>query len=265
MFTTRNIIKLSYKNIKQISYKNISKNISISSSLFLYQNNRLFSEQKKKVNKTSTPSASVALSEVLHNEILHEQSEVNIDEDYEDIKEKISKLFKITDNVGYGQIVLERTHKNEHITVTFDCQDTIEDVQDESQYDNFQNEEEVEFNGNEDEEEGDDEFPPNKFGINFEVAIKKEKSKAIFYCVSSEDRVIIQNVTFVPEGVEEGKVYSGPRYEDLDPTVRDAFQNYLTERKIDDDLAFYVLSEARNKEEREYRNWLTGLSEFYAK
>jgi hypothetical protein len=215
-------------------------------------------------NAAAKQPAHVALAEVLSGEILHEQGEVEIDEDYDEIKALISKSFKITDTPGYGSVTLERAYKGEQIVVTFDCQDVAEDVQDESQYHDFENqaESQIEQPGDENEEF---EPPPSRFGINFEVAITKNKAKTIFYCSSVEDRVVIQNVTFVPEGLEEAKAYSGPKYEDLDPSVRDGFQNYLAERKIDEDFAFYILSEARNKEEREYRNWLANLVEFYSK
>jgi hypothetical protein len=209
-----------------------------------------------------TPPAHVALAEILSGEILHEQSETEIDEDYEEIKTLITKNFKITDKAGYGNITLERTYKNEQIVVTFDCQDITEDVEDESQYDQMEEQAETQIEQGEDEEF---DAPPNRYGINFEVAVTKNKSKVIFYCCSVEDRVVIQNVSFLPEGVEEAKGYAGPKYEDLDPVVRDGFQNYLAERKIDEDFAFYVLSEARNKEEREYRHWLANLVEFYSK
>lgn len=199
----------------------------------------------------------ITLAETLAAELLHEQAEIDVDEDYEEVKALVSKSFKITDKPGYGTVSLERNYKGEHIVITFDCQDTIEDVEDESKYADFENQEEVQL--------GEDDNVPTKFGINFEVIITKTKSKAIFYCASTEDRVVIQNITFVPVDVEDTKAYSGPRYEDLDETLREAFQNYLTERKIDEDLAFYILSEARHKEEREYKNWLVGLSEFYAK
>jgi hypothetical protein len=207
--------------------------------------------------------AHIALAEILSSEILHEQGEIEVDEDYEEIKTLITKSFKITDTPGYGSVTLERTYKGEQIVVTFDCQDVTEDVQDESQFHDFENQAESQIEQPQDEDEF--ESPPNRFGINFEVAITKKKAKTIFYCSSVEDRVVIQNVTFVPEGLEEAKAYSGPKYEDLDPAVRDGFQNYLAERKIDEDFAFYILSEARNKEEREYRNWLANLVEFYSK
>lgn len=260
MFQIRKILTITNKNIK---INNLIKIIplNLNNNLIL---KRSFAE--KKITTKQTP-AHIVLSEVLQNEIMHEQTNYEIDEDYEDIKTKISKLFKITDKPGYGNITLERTYKGEHITVSFDCQDTVDDLQDEELYEKFneqQNGEEAEYedpNG----EDGDDELPPNKFGINFEVTVKKENSKAIFFCTSSEDRVVIQNITFVPEGVEDAKAYSGPKYEDLDASLRDAFQLYLSERRIDDDLAFYILSEARNKEEREYRGWLTNLAEFYAR
>jgi hypothetical protein len=217
---------------------------------------RSFSSQQQ------SPAAHIALAEILSGEILHEQSETEIDEDYEEIKTLIGKTFKITDKAGYGNITLERTYKNEQIVVTFDCQDITEDVEDESQYDQMEEQAETQIEQGEDEEF---DAPPNRYGINFEVAVTKNKSKVIFYCCSVEDRVVIQNVSFLPEGVDETKAYAGPKYEDLDPSVRDGFQNYLAERKIDEDFAFYVLSEARNKEEREYRNWLANLVEFYSK
>lgn len=206
----------------------------------------------------------ITLAEILTSEILHEQAEIEVDTDCEDIKAQIAKTFKINDVTGHGVITLERTYRGEHILVTFDCQDTVEDVEDESKYADFENQEEVQLEHNAD-NENDELNIPNKFGINFDVRITKNESKAVFFCTSTEDRVVIQNVTFVPKDSEEVKNYAGPRYEDLDQSLRDGFQNYLTERKIDEDFAFYVLSAARDKEEREYRNWLANLAEFFSK
>lgn len=39
----------------------------------------------------------------------------------------------------------------------------------------------------------------------------------------------------------------------------------MEDRKIDNDFSFFVVSYSRNKEEREYVNWLEKVGEFAAK
>ena len=211
----------------------------------------------------STSDSAKALAEVLTKEILFETAEAEVDEDYEDCKKLISKTFKITDNVGLGEIKLERQYRDETITVTFDCQDEVEDAQDELGYDNM---EDAMKGGSEMDGRGEDdenvEGVPNQFGIHFEVVVKKDGKAVVFNCVASQ-HVIIENVSYRPDAdSDDVKLYGGPRYADLDEAVREAFQSYLAERKIDDDFSYYVVSAARVKEEKEYANWLEKITEF---
>ncbi|CAE7390171.1 unnamed protein product [Symbiodinium microadriaticum] len=211
----------------------------------------------------STSESAKALAEALTSEILHESAEVEQDEDYEDVKKLMTKSFKVTDNAGFGGIKLERTYKDEHITITFDCQDEVDEAHDDFGYDKMEDalkaQAEKEANG----EEGDDfDGVANQFGINFEVVVKKDGKAVVFSCVASQ-HVVIENVSYRPDASsEDTKLYGGPRYIDLDESVREAFQNYLAERKIDEDFSYYVVNAARAKEEKEYVYWMEKITEF---
>lgn len=212
----------------------------------------------------SKSESSVVLAEVLTNEILHETANAEEDEDFDDVKQLVEKSFKITDTPGFGVITLERTYNDETIKVTFDCQDEVEEADDHG-YDRMENhlreQAELEAQGQEDGEEV--EGIPNQFGINFEVIVtKKDNTAVVFNCVASEN-VIIQNVLYKSDASStDAALYGGPRFVDLDEAVREAFQNFLTERKIDEDFSFYVVNAARTKEEKEYLNWLEKIAEF---
>jgi len=213
---------------------------------------------------TNASESGIQLAEVLTGEILHETANAEVDEDYEDVKTLIEKTFKITDKEGLGEVILERKYKDELITVKFDCQDEVEDHDTDSGYDDIENElrQKSEVTVRSD-EIPDVEDVPNTFGINFEVTVQKGETKVVFNCVASHC-VTIENVRFVPAGTPDNAVnlYHGPRYLDLDEKVREGFQDYLTERKIDEDFSYYVVSAARYKEEREYVNWLQKITEF---
>jgi hypothetical protein len=51
----------------------------------------------------------------------------------------------------------------------------------------------------------------------------------------------------------------------LDDDLKEEFYNYLAERGIDNEFSFFVVSQARFKEENEYRNWLEKVGKFTAK
>eukprot|EP01032_Pedospumella_encystans_P000609 gene609-702_t len=59
-------------------------------------------------------------------------------------------------------------------------------------------------------------------------------------------------------------LYTGPNFEDLEESVQAAFYEYLTERNIDDDLSFFILAHSREKEQKEYINWLEKMQDFTA-
>jgi complement component 1 Q subcomponent-binding protein len=77
----------------------------------------------------------------------------------------------------------------------------------------------------------------------------------------------VQNIRHVAtsRGAEDSDVYAGPNFDDLDDAVTEAFLDYLEERKIDADLGYFVLAYSREKEQREYVNWLKNIQSFVTK
>jgi complement component 1 Q subcomponent-binding protein len=64
------------------------------------------------------------------------------------------------------------------------------------------------------------------------------------------------------ESEATNELYSGPNFADLDDNLKDAFYEYLSERKIDADFSFFVAAYAHDKEQREYTQWLKSVGEF---
>ena len=54
----------------------------------------------------------------------------------------------------------------------------------------------------------------------------------------------------------------GPRFYQLDDDLRLEFYTYLEERDIDQDFSYFVLTYSKQKEQKEYVNWLENLTEF---
>jgi complement component 1 Q subcomponent-binding protein len=203
--------------------------------------------------KFSTGTGS--LPECLANEIAGEAADDEVDQEYIDIKAQIEKLFSIKEELGKGVVTLTRSAGGESIEVTFDVQDEAELEPD------------MEALEQEMKEGEDDEAPEMEFGINFDITItKKGGEKLVASCVASQN-LVIESVRFVPAGVDptDETLYGGPVFEHLDEVLQDAFYGYLADRKIDEDLCFFILSHSRQKEQKEYTNWLNKLLEFSEK
>lgn len=203
-----------------------------------------------------------ALDEILAQEINHENSEQEIDQEYLDIKKSIEKNFVLKQEDGVAVVTLERKHKDETIVVKFDVQNETED--DDVGYDGDEND-----NPDYNEESYDDDEEGSKvgYGIQFDVEITKSNgNKLVFECLAGEN-LKISSIMHVPSGksTTDEKLYFGPNFGDLEGSLQDAFYDYLEERKIDDDLSFFVLSHSRTKEQAEYVNWLNKLLEFTGK
>lgn len=173
-----------------------------------------------------------------------------INQEFVDIKNQISKAFNIKEEEGSGVVTLTSKGGTELIEISFDCQDETEDF---DMYD--------EQAGEEMEEE-----PP--LGIKFTVSVQKKgtEDKMVFYCVAGEN-VSIDNVQYVPAGksVNDETLYSGPIFDRLSDDLRESMLTFLEDRGIDDDMAFFVVAYAENKEQREYVNWLKKLMIFVDK
>ena len=84
-------------------------------------------------------------------------------------------------------------------------------------------------------------------------------------CTAS-DVLMINSVEILPNGKEKtDALYGGPVFDQLEEGVQKSFYEYLAERKIDDDLSYFVLSYSRDKEQREYVHWLKSVLSFVEK
>ena len=210
---------------------------------------------KSAVRMAPTFRFNSSLTEVLGVEIDEEKSnDDELDQDLIDVRKQILKVFKIKEEPGVSVVTLSRKHGDEKIEVKFNVQD---------------------FNEGdgmiEEAEEGDEENDPenedgSNGGIDFEVTIQKGNSKVIIDAMASES-LNINNIRYIDAAhatTDEMTLYTGPNFEDLEESVQAAFYEYLTERNIDDDLSFFILAHSREKEQKEYINWLEKMQDFTA-
>lgn len=242
---------------KPLSTFSMQKSVSAARPT-LISNTRFFS---------SDAGADSNLSQILTEEILEETSRIDeeVDEDYDEVKKFITSVFELSEKTGYGEVTLTRTYKDEKITIKFDCQDEADENDGQGQ-----GQEEMDMDGmdgSQQHEVGDEDAEPldGKIGIHFEATVqKKNGDKAVFSCIATHQQPTIVHINFVPASVgdSDATVYGGPRYDDLDPAVQGAFQQYLADRGVDEDLGFFVLQHSRCKEQAEYLNWLKSLNDF---
>lgn len=205
-------------------------------------------------------SSSSTLEEVLSSELIAEKSDDSIDVELVDITEQIQKTFKINDEPGLGIVTLERKFKGETIEIVFDCQDEVDDDEDTlGEYMEDVLSEDDDKKGDDDEEDESESF----VGINFNVIISKGKEKMMMNCVASKN-LRIENAQFIPAGkeIDDENLYGGPLFYQLDESLQEAFKSYLSDRKIDEDLCYFILAYSRSKEQKEYVNWLEKMLDF---
>lgn len=143
---------------------------------------------------------------------------------------------------------LTHTNNKETIEVLFHCQD--ED-------DNMQNIDPEEFEEHENSLDEDDEEA--SVGVKFHVTISKKHTadKLVIFGVANES-IRVDNVQYLPAGktLEDTSIYHGPIFDNLSEDLQNSIYNFLADRHIDDDMAFFILAYSENKEQREYMNWL---------
>jgi len=196
--------------------------------------------------------AKSSITEELAKEIEFEEGNAEVDTEYEDAKKLTLQHFKLHEKPGNGVVRLTRKYNDEQIEVKFDVQDSTEEELGQDEDYGQTNE------GEEDEAIGDN------VGVNFEVTIKKGANKLIVSAVGGENLSIegIRIMSANASETEESEVYSGPPFDELQEEVQETFLDWLEERKIDGDLAFFVLAHARTKEQQEYVHWLHELQDF---
>jgi len=191
-----------------------------------------------------------SLSDALATEIADEVADENVDQELEDIKVEIKKTFSIKDEAGKGVVTLEAKINGAKVVVTFDCQDEAETGMDMN-----------ELQMPEVNEGNEDELPEIGFGINFVVRITSSTGdKMVVDCVASQELQVL-NVQHIPAGKNEddGDLYGGPIFDQLSENLQESIFDFLAEHKVDEDLAFFILSYSRSKEQSEYLNWLNSM------
>lgn len=246
-------------NSSKNNYSTITSSLLLSSSSPLYvQNNGKYYNQYPRYCSSSNN-----LVEVLSNELMAEKAnDDTIDVELVDITEQIQKTFKINDQPGLGIVTLERKFKGETIEIVFDCQDEVDEDEDAlmDSMEGIMNEDEEKKDGSDDSNEEELE---SFVGINFNVVISKGKEKMLINCIASKN-LKIENAQFIPSGkeIDDDNLYSGPLFYQLDESLQEAFKSYLSDRKIDEDLCYFILAYSRSKEQKEYVNWLEHMLDF---
>lgn len=165
------------------------------------------------------------------------------------------KIWSIEDKSGSDEIVLSRQFGNESVRVLFSISDL-----------------EQEESGAGDVEEPVDEIPA--YSVRMSVSVTKPDSGALTIdCVSQNESILIDNISFYKDAKlatqltadadwERRGLYIGPVFDHLDLDVQSEFQQYLTERGIDERLATFVPEYAVYKEQKEYVKWLNNVKSF---
>lgn len=195
---------------------------------------------------------------------MEEVANEQVDSELEAIHKEISKTFNISEAPGNGVVTMTRKFQNEEITITFDCQDEAEGSLDEEDF--FKQHENDQDDAHDDEDTDLDDYDESeKYGINFQVTIKKGGSEMICECTAEQEISIVNVRVYSGDQTSEEKravAYDGPPFENLAEGLQDAFLNYLEDRKIDADLCHFILTFAQHKEQKEYVHWLKELSKF---
>ncbi|KAG7387657.1 hypothetical protein PHYPSEUDO_013907 [Phytophthora pseudosyringae] len=199
-----------------------------------------------------------SLTSLLNREVQEEKANCFEEQELEDLRVKVEKVFKLKDTAGCMDILLQGTSGDDSITIKFNAQDTIE-LEDEEDYDDDE-EDDDDQEQSDDEDEDEDELP----GVRFTADITRENKGLQFDCVASSN-LTVERVRYLSDFAKEAEdetLYFGPNFIDLELDVQDKFYGYLAERKIDDELAQFITQFADLKEQREYLAFLEDAETF---
>lgn len=193
---------------------------------------------------------SSTLSKLIAQEISKEKSQEShelVDSTLKQIQSQVLTIFKLDETPGNTIVKLTRTYKDEQIEVTFNVEDTT-DVMDERLVDL---------------EKAEDVSPG---GVMIPIEIKITKGDDILYIsATASDYLTIFRVGHEdPEVVDAPDRWQGPDFHFLGDDLQLAFYELLQERKIDQDLCFFILAYTYKKENNEYLHWLNSLKRFTA-
>ncbi|KAL2315015.1 Mitochondrial acidic protein mam33 [Schizosaccharomyces pombe] len=181
--------------------------------------------------------------------------------------------YDIEDVQGSAVVVLKAKHGDENIRITMNVsQDVTDAVPEEQDFTEFEDEQELQNQG----ESAEDEFPNEDLGrfqpCTIEIS-KPGNGALVFEATALDDGFDIENIYFskdidmlTSDSLEaewkRRKQYLGPSFKELDPELQDLFHSYLEERKIDESLSSFIVSFGLTKELKEYINWLESVRQF---
>lgn len=189
-------------------------------------------------------AAAAKVSQVLDAELKHEE------EQYEQEKEIKSFLkdgpFKVVDEDADVNMALERTVDDKVVRIEWQLT---------SPY------------APEAEMEGEDDGSQEATDFVITVENKEATAGISFYCSTQggeDHRYVIGHVKNYSSAEEKESMssYNGPDFEDIDDKLQEAFDEYLAEVGMNNDVCDFIDAMALDKEQREYIRWLKTAKKF---
>jgi len=183
----------------------------------------------------------------LQAEIKHEE------EQYEQAKEIKSFLdksdFKLLDTEGDVNMMLERDVGDKRVTIEWQLTSPFDPTADvEGEQEGYEHE-----------------------ATDFCITLESKSSNAglSFYCstqTGEDHRYVIGNVKAFATAEEKESIsaYNGPEFEDIDDKLQEAFDEYLAEVGMNNEICDFIDAMALDKEQREYIRWLNNTKKFLA-
>ncbi|OWZ15248.1 hypothetical protein PHMEG_00011142 [Phytophthora megakarya] len=197
-----------------------------------------------------------SFASILNREIKEEKANCFEEQELEDLRTQVEKVFQLQEAPGCMEILLKGSVGDDSIQIKFNAQDTME-LEDEAEYDDVDEEQDEEVY---EDDEAEDELP----GVRFTADVTRDNKGLQFDCVASSN-LTVERVRYLHDfakDAEDETLYFGPNFIDLELDVQDKFYNYLAERKIDDELAQFITQFADLKEQREYLAFLEDTETF---
>eukprot|EP00622_Pseudochattonella_farcimen_P000308 FR734766.1.p1 GENE.FR734766.1~~FR734766.1.p1 ORF type:complete len:178 (+),score=20.99 FR734766.1:259-792(+) len=153
----------------------------------------------------------------------------------------------IQDTPGLSLVKLNSSSGSPEVSIEFDCRDSSADEN------TFTDEEMQDDDGNELMGEGP--------VVAFTADVSKSNTILRFHCTASEV-VNIDSIEYLPTGTDEEAAYSGPEFDELDESLKDAFHEYLEDLGVNESLAGFIAMYSDHEEQKEYIKWLQDVQTF---
>jgi len=187
-------------------------------------------------------SAASKVVKTLKAEIAHEDSQY---EQSKEIKSFLKKSdFKLVDTMGDVNMALEKEVGDKVVRIEWQLTSPVDPGM-----------------------EGEEEAPEESTDFCVTIESKTSHAGLSFYCstqAGEDHRYIIGNVKSFANAEEKDSVsaYNGPEFEDIDEKLQEAFDEYLAELGMNNEVCDFIDASALDKEQREYIRWLKLSTEF---